>query len=137
MAHHVSNPSNPVAFISACLRPASRAEIPITVPHTHSDSSTAAPRIEILTIGVHPEFQQRGLASLLVRRTLEHFREGSALSGGTMIHANVATSNLPALSFYKRMGMRIASDVIHNLYRTCSYGSRDAYSVAGYIFLET
>lgn len=95
------------------------------------------PHIEILTLGVAPDYQNKGLARLLVRRVHQYFRESSNYSrnfdDGTVVHANVATSNRSALTFYERIGMRVSSDVIRNLYRTCSYGSRDAYLVAGHL----
>lgn len=141
MAYLPTSPNNPVAFISASIRQAPSAAAPRisalpgveqTLLHNLSDT---VPYIEILTLGVLPAYQQRGLASLLVRRVYEHFRErANDLNDGTLVRANVATSNASALSFYKRMGMGIASDVIYNLYRTCTYGSRDAYLVVGFIY---
>jgi len=72
----------------------------------------------------------------MVEHTIDNFRDSrscaSIMPERTLIHANVATSNLSALRFYESMGMAVSSDVIRNLYRTpISYGSKDAYLVAG------
>ena len=99
------------------------------------ESRLEQPYIEILTLGVLPAYQQRGLARHLIHRVYHHFRDSSNasrdLDAGTLIHANVDTSNVSALSFYERMGMRVSSDVIRNMYRAYSYGCRDGYLVVG------
>jgi ribosomal protein S18 acetylase RimI-like enzyme len=91
------------------------------------------PFIEILTLGVLPAYQQRGLARHLIHRVYHYFRNSSNparhLDTGALIYANVATSNMSALSFYERMGMRISSDIIRNMYR--SSGCKDGYLVVG------
>jgi ribosomal protein S18 acetylase RimI-like enzyme len=101
-------------------------------PH---EATLEQPHIEILTLGVLPAYQQRGLARHLIHRVYHYFRDSSNPTrhpdAGTLICANVATSNASALSFYERMGMRISSDVIRNMYRACSFGCRDGYLVVG------
>lgn len=144
IAHDTADANTPVAFISACLRQSQPADHLTYLSHDLKpplcESPDPAHWIEILTLGVLPEYQKRGIASLLVRRVYEYFRASlfpaSHLNDGTMVRANVATSNVSALSFYKRLGMRIVSDVISNLYRTCSYGSRDAYLVSGFLYFS-
>jgi ribosomal protein S18 acetylase RimI-like enzyme len=126
--------SNPVAFISASMRwTTSQSNV-----FRASESVSESPRleqhhIEILTLGVLPEYQQRGLARHLIHRVYHYFRDPSnpAHHLETLIYANVATSNVSALSFYERMGMRVSSDVIRNMYRTCSSGCRDGYLIIG------
>ncbi|GLB37297.1 putative acetyltransferase (GNAT) family protein [Lyophyllum shimeji] len=147
VAYHPENPIEPIAFASAALRQTPRIS---GVDNSHvlsgGDQKSFNPtlskqlhHIEILTLGVLPAYQQRGVARLLVRRVYEYFREHSSqapdldLSDGTLIHTNVATSNVPALSFYQRIGMRIASGVIRNLYRACPQGSKDGYLLVGRI----
>jgi ribosomal protein S18 acetylase RimI-like enzyme len=102
-----------------------------TTRSAHEDT----PHIEILTLGVLPAYQQRGLARHLIHRVYHYFLDSSSpsrhLDAGMLIYANVATSNVSALSFYERMGMRISSDVIRNMYRAFSYGCRDGYLVVG------
>lgn len=143
VACHPANPNDPVAFISASLQAPRPTHDHLRIsspsdeyqPLLNNNVYKERPHIEILTLGVLPAYQQRGVARLLVRRLYDHFRQSSNhLHDGTLVHANVATSNSPALSFYERMGMRITSDVIRNLYRTCAYGSRDAYLVVGLIY---
>lgn len=146
VAYHPENPNDPVAFVSAALQQTPR--IPgVNKSHLLSGGGQQSfhttakdlPHIEILTLGVLPAYQQRGVARLLVRRVYDYFREHSSqvpdldLSDGTLIHTNVATSNVPALSFYERIGMRIASGVIRNLYRACPQGSKDGYLLVGRI----
>ena len=103
-------------------------------------------RSEILTLGVLPAFQHHGLARLLMKRIIQNFRESCValnptnskpIGGGSgsslLIHANVSTSNSGAIKFYERMGMKVSSPVIRNLYRTLSSGSKDAYLVVGVV----
>ncbi|KAF8070338.1 acyl-CoA N-acyltransferase [Lyophyllum atratum] len=147
VAYHPENPTSPVAFVSAALRqdqhiPGLTQFQPLSVKECKSITTTLsndAPHIEILTLGVLPAYQQRGVARLLVQRVYDYFRKHGTqvrdldLTDGTLIHTNVATSNVPALSFYERMGMRIASGVIRNLYRACPQGSKDGYLLVGRI----
>ncbi|KAG5352192.1 hypothetical protein C0989_003273 [Termitomyces sp. Mn162] len=114
-----AQPTVPVAFISACLRDNPR----LSRHHT--------PHIEILTLGVLPAYRQQGIARLLVQHVYDYFRQHSTLSDSSLIHTNVATSNAPALSFYQRIGLTVASGVIPNLYRACPHGSRDGYLLDG------
>lgn len=138
--------SAPVAFISASMQwpknhteflnghacPAEKITSPTRSVH---EGRPEQPHIEILTLGVLPAYQQKGLARHLIHRVCHHFRDSSNTSrdidAGTLIHANVDTSNVSALTFYERMGMRISSDVIRNMYRAYSYGCRDGYLVVG------
>ncbi|KAF8348160.1 acyl-CoA N-acyltransferase [Amanita rubescens] len=110
VAHPRADPHNPVAFVSAAL------------------SNAPTPRIEILTLGVLPSFQHKGLARRLISSIINSLSPDS-----TLVQANVAASNASALKFYERLGLRISSDIITNLYRTCSHGSKDGYLVAGCI----
>lgn len=110
VAHPRADPHNLVAFVSA------------------TRSHDSAPRVEILTLGVLPPFQHRGLARRLILSITHTLAPASAL-----VQANVAASNASALRFYERLGLRIASGLITNLYRTCSHGSKDGYLVVGCI----
>src|SRR6266550_4398203 len=83
-------------------------------------SNAPTPRVEILTLGVLPSFQHKGLARRLISSIINSLSPDS-----TLVQANVAASNASALKFYERLGMRISSDIITNLYRTCSHGSKD------------
>ncbi|KAF5386162.1 hypothetical protein D9615_002365 [Tricholomella constricta] len=146
VAYHPEDPTNPIAFISAALQQNPRVHgLPTSYVLTDGEDDFSdpkvslkdAPHIEILTLGVLPAFQQRGVARLLVRRVHNYFSEHSNhtrdLRDGTVIHTNVATSNAPALSFYERMGLKVASGVIRNLYRACPHGSKDGYLLVGRI----
>ncbi|KAF9467363.1 acyl-CoA N-acyltransferase [Collybia nuda] len=142
VAHESSSPGEPVAFISASIRDAHPVANYFTIQNTHrrqsgvcSATTQQRPHIEILTLGVLPHHQNKGIARLLVRRVHQHFCEylghSQNFDQGAVVHANVATSNRTALTFYERIGMQVSSDVIRNLYRTCSHGSRDGYLVVG------
>ncbi|KAF9528466.1 acyl-CoA N-acyltransferase [Crepidotus variabilis] len=144
VAYAEGHPKVPIGFISAAIQPSSASVVP-RISHSSPDFSPSnsvdltKPRLEILTLGVLPACQHCGLAKLLMKRTIESFHQSCAIIpntesiGGTLVHANVATSNLEAIRFYERMGMIIASPVIRNLYRTPSSGSKDAYLVAGVV----
>ena len=95
--------------------------------------NTILPHLEILTLGVLPPYQKRGLARRLVQHMLDSLRESCPTNflQGTLVYANVSTCNTEALKFYERMGMAISSEVTRNLYRTLSYGRRDGYMVVG------
>jgi ribosomal protein S18 acetylase RimI-like enzyme len=137
VAHKQGQPNVPIAFISAVTRqPASR----------HSDFAMnlsrdslrtfdlSKPFLEILTLGVLPAYQHCGLARRLIKCVIDNFRPrcaGPESSGCTLVSATVSISNTSALKFYECMGMFISSQIIKNLYRTVSHGSRDAYLVVG------
>ncbi|KAG6866648.1 hypothetical protein C0991_000758 [Blastosporella zonata] len=142
VAYHPANPNTPVAFISASLQENPRVHgLTKSLFHNalNSDAkvSQTTPHIEILTLGVLPAYQQQGVARLLVQQVYDYFREHSTpsreITDSTLIHTNVATSNVPALSFYERLGMRVATGVIRNLYRACPHGSKDGYLLVGRI----
>jgi ribosomal-protein-alanine N-acetyltransferase len=63
-------------------------------------AQVAADEAEILTIGVRPESQRRGVAVKLVAGLL---RAGKN-AGGQKIHLEVAESNTAALALYKKCG---------------------------------
>lgn len=126
VAYDKVEPNAPIGFISASTQPIS--------PDEAKSLDPQRPRLEILTLGVLPAYQQCGLARLLMRSIVKSFRDscaGSHLIGETLIHANVSTSNMSAIKFYEHMGMKISYPIIRNLYRTLSAGSKDAYLVVG------
>ncbi|KAG6829448.1 hypothetical protein H0H92_004508 [Tricholoma furcatifolium] len=130
VAYDPADPNSPVAFISAALQHNSRVNALL------SNAELEKPHIEILTLGVLPAYQQKGIARLLVQNVYHYLRNHSPspeLTDNTVIHTNVATSNVPALSFYERIGMQIATGVIRNLYRACPHGSKDGYLLVGRI----
>ncbi|KAG5652229.1 hypothetical protein H0H81_005723 [Sphagnurus paluster] len=142
VAYHPESPASPIAFISASLQqdPCVHGLLKsYTLAEDFSDPKVSEdlPHIEILTLGVFPAYQQCGIARLLVRRVYDYFRENlnqtSDMREYTVVHTNVATSNTPALSFYERMGLRITSGVVRNLYRACPQGSKDGYLLVGRI----
>lgn len=138
VAYKKSQPSVPIAFISAVTRqPASRHN-DLTVnlsPDSLRIFDLSKPFLEILTLGVLPTYQHRGLARRLIKCVIDSFHQRCAgpdqESCGTLVSATVSISNTSALKFYECMGMFISSKVIRNLYRTISHGSRDAYLVVG------
>lgn len=146
IAYHRSQPTTPIGFVSAAVQQ------PLSVYNHASLKSPPAsplfpssprsrpfpgfdpikPRLEILTLGILPLYQNRGIARHLIDCAIQSL--GHSPKGGmetTLIYANVSTTNIPALQFYERLGMYVFSGTIKNLYRTSSYGSRDAYLVIG------
>jgi len=146
IAYHRSQPTTPIGFLSAAVQQ------PLSV-HNHASLKSppasplfpssprsrpfpgfdpTKPRLEILTLGILPLYQNRGIARHLIDcaiQTLADSHKGAIQN--TLIYANVSTTNIPALQFYERMGLYVFSATIKNLYRTSSYGSRDAYLVIG------
>ena len=141
VAYRRCQPNVPIAFISAVTRqPASRHN-DFVMNHLSPDSSRildlTKPFLEILTLGVLPAYQHCGLARRLINCVVDDFHQscaGKERSSGALVSATVSTSNTSALKFYECMGMFISSEVIRNLYRTVSHGSRDAYLVVGTLY---
>lgn len=136
VAYKQGHPSVPIAFISAVTRqPASRhSDFAMNLsPDALRIFDLSKPFLEILTLGVLPAYQHCGLARRLIKRVVDNFHQRCAgpESCGTLVSATVSISNTSALKFYESMGMSISSQVIENLYRTISHGSRDAYLVVG------
>ncbi|TFK74608.1 acyl-CoA N-acyltransferase [Pluteus cervinus] len=146
VAHHRSNPQSPIGFVSAALQE------PLSARNTHQKSSTSPRlagsqlkhipgceptelRIELLTLGVLPPYQQSGLGRRLVQRVIEVLLDSSAsvdeAEEGALVYAHVSASNKSALKFYESMGMRVSSDLIRNMYTGTKSGSSDAYLVTG------
>ena len=145
VAYKKSHPNIPIGFISAAIKQPVAA-LPSFAPDDAGPIVSARPRdkaapdltktrLEILTLGVLPSHQQRGLARRLVRRVVDALRMSCAANSidGVPIFANVAVSNTEALKFYKHIGMEVSPCIIRNLYRTLAYGSKDAYLVVGVI----
>jgi ribosomal protein S18 acetylase RimI-like enzyme len=136
IAHTPSQPSSPIGFVSAslALHPSPNKSLSLLRSTTIPSLDLNKPRLEILTLGVLPAYQNRGLARLLITRVVKHFRESCApnVIDGALVHANVSISNLPAIKFYERIGMTVSSLIIRNLYTPLSTGSRDAYLVVGF-----
>lgn len=145
IAYHRSQPTTPIGFLSAAIQQ------PLSIyNHTSLKSPPASPlfpssprsrpfpgfdptkpRLEILTLGVLPLYQNHGIARQLIDCAVQTLGGPSKGMETTLIYANVSTTNMPALQFYERMGMYVFSGTIKNLYRTSPYGSRDAYLVVG------
>lgn len=151
VAYKKTHPSIPIGFISAAIQQPVAA-LPSFAPDDAGTETEDSPfvsarlrdkttldltkaRLEILTLGVLPSHQHCGLARRLVRRVVDALRMSCAANSvdGIPIFANVAVSNKEALEFYKRIGLDVSPCIIRNLYRTLSYGSKDAYLVVGVI----
>ena len=132
MAYKQALPDVPIAFISAVTRqPACDFTMNLS-PDSLRIFDLSKPFLEILTLGVLPAYQHCGLARRLIKRVVDNFSQRCAgPECGTVVSATVSISNTPALKFYESVGMFISSQVIKNLYRTISHGSRDAYLVVG------
>ncbi len=60
----------------------------------------AADEAEVLSIGVAPEWQRRGLGELLLRKV----GDAAAARGATRLYVDVAEDNVAALALYTRLG---------------------------------
>lgn len=63
-------------------------------------AQVAADEAEILTIGVAPEWQRRGIARLLLRKLARK----AAARGARHLYADAAVDNEPAIALYARLG---------------------------------
>ncbi|TFK25542.1 hypothetical protein FA15DRAFT_686985 [Coprinopsis marcescibilis] len=109
------------------------------------DGPSREPRIELLTLGVAPAYQHTGLARRFVRdmvaRVQASMPKTASVAGlpppspltpdddrntyfvpsakkTVIVYANVATTNFPAINFYKRIGMNVLPGVrLDGLYR--------------------
>ncbi|KAJ6497839.1 acyl-CoA N-acyltransferase [Mycena sanguinolenta] len=99
------NDGDPVAFISAAVHPGQR--------------------IEILTLGVLPPFQQHRIGTRLVYAVIDGLTNTPA---AVTVFAQVSASNASAKAFYRHMGMLWESDVIHDM-----YGPRAGLIISGRI----
>ncbi|KIK68904.1 hypothetical protein GYMLUDRAFT_34907 [Collybiopsis luxurians FD-317 M1] len=127
----------PVAWVSASLH------------KTNNLIGSQDPHIQLLTLGVLPECQHRGIAKRLVSEVIASLHKDS-LVPVPPVYAHVCTSNVVAQAFYQNLGMQLllGSDpsgepyVAKNIYRYPSacqstvesrslFGSRDAYVLFG------
>ncbi|KAF5321509.1 hypothetical protein D9619_001355 [Psilocybe cf. subviscida] len=120
-----------------------------SVPDAQDQDHRHHPRVEILTLGVLPAYQQAGIARRLVHCVVDAFRDESCAVNSSLdqdslcaldhkpppmlIYANVSTKNDDALLFYERIGMAVAPGVLRGLYKTAAWGTRDAYLVVGVV----
>ena len=58
--------------------------------------------VGVLSLGVHPDFQQRGIGRELLRAIIEHARE----SGLVRLELYVRQDNLPARKLYEDLGFQ-------------------------------
>ncbi|KAJ4468341.1 acyl-CoA N-acyltransferase [Lentinula aciculospora] len=131
----------PVAWVSASLHKSSHL---IGSPEPH---------IQLLTLGVLPKYQHRGLAKRLVWEVIASLHKDPSVPVPP-VYTHVCTSNIPAQAFYKSIGMKLlpgsnasgAPYVAKNVYTyppawaqkltaesNRLYESRDAYVLIGKI----
>ncbi|KAJ2916292.1 hypothetical protein MD484_g4079, partial [Candolleomyces efflorescens] len=125
-----TQPAIPIGFVSAALHTPAGEEVAGA-----ESQSVPPPRLELLTLGVAPAYQQCGLATRLVTHIVQRVRESilpklSVRAEGLLTCAHVSTNNTRAIAFYRRLGMVAIPGTIRGLYRTSS-GPRDAYLVMG------
>ncbi|KAJ3526718.1 hypothetical protein NMY22_g10059 [Coprinellus aureogranulatus] len=117
-----------VGFVSAALH------VPGPCNGQLGTTTTIGPRLELLTLGVAPTYQNAGLATLLVKTVHDSLRTSFKTRGpectSLITCAHVATTNTSAIAFYKRIGLFVMPDPIRGFYRTAS-GRRDAHLVMG------
>ncbi|EAU91573.2 hypothetical protein CC1G_02062 [Coprinopsis cinerea okayama7 len=168
-----AQPTIPIGFVSALVHNdrTEREELDYLVDQylgrqsaatSSNDPSARKPRLEILTLGIEPDYQNCGLARKLVQEMVRRVQAslpkfGSALATGLappspispvtpatpeetrgayfnfnksdasqiITYANVATSNIPAINFYEKLGMYVVPGVrLDNVYRGQSQASR-------------
>ncbi|KAF7362092.1 Structure-specific endonuclease subunit SLX1 [Mycena venus] len=105
------NDGDPVAFISAAMHPGQR--------------------IEILTLGVLPPFQQHRLATRLVHAVIDALASTAAV---VTVFAQVSVSNASAKEFYRHMGMLPSGGVIHDITTTLGMVPRQPTARSSLLF---
>lgn len=128
--------NKPVAWVSASLH------------QTNSLTGSPGPHIQLLTLGVLPEYQHQGLAKRLVGQVITSLHKDPS-APVPPVYTHCCTSNTPAQAFYEHLGMKPFSPagapyVAKNLYKYPAYsawqstieskklfGSRDAYILVG------
>ncbi|TFK44509.1 acyl-CoA N-acyltransferase [Crucibulum laeve] len=121
VAHKRTQPNNLIAFVSAAMQQPLAVynhhliEVQEPTPGAIAGSPTKSfvhidptrPRLEILTLGVLPQYQHLGLARRLIQCVTQKLLglKPMPIADQTIIYANVSTSNEPALKFYESMGM--------------------------------
>ncbi|KAE9408587.1 hypothetical protein BT96DRAFT_970508 [Gymnopus androsaceus JB14] len=108
------------------------------------------PHIQLLTLGVLPEYQHQGLAKRLVGQVITSLHKDPSVPVPP-VYTHVCTSNSPARAFYEQLGMKPFSPawdpagapyVAKNIYPGYAalqstveskklFGSRDAYILVG------
>ncbi|GAW00350.1 acyl-CoA N-acyltransferase [Lentinula edodes] len=83
----------PVAWVSASLHKSSNL------------IGSLEPHIQLLTLGVLPEYQHRGLAKRLVWEVIASLHKDPSTPVPT-VYTHVCTSNTPAQAFYESIGMK-------------------------------
>ncbi|KAF5345313.1 hypothetical protein D9758_008515 [Tetrapyrgos nigripes] len=93
IAHDTSSasPDAPIAFISA------------SIHKSNSITGSQKPHIQLLTLGVLPEYQHKGLARTLVQQVISTLHTSSDPT--PPIYTHVCTTNTLAQSFYRSLGM--------------------------------
>jgi len=132
LAHPSSNPETPVAFISASIT------IPSLDLHTHPKKSYQSD-VQILTLGVLPEYRRNGIARQLVRTAVQSLQGStrlrtSLIPDGATLTAYISVENMDGRKFYESgLGMRVADEIFRNWYRTSCMplSARDAVVVVG------
>ncbi|KAJ8518039.1 hypothetical protein ONZ45_g4836 [Pleurotus djamor] len=130
--------TSPVAFVSAAVKPTPSiiaSKLSCAAPNS---SPIAQRHVQILTLGVLPEFRHKGIARSLIHAVVSRL-SGSVVKGvgvvgldDVLVSAQVSSSNGGAHCFYERLGLMPILKV-RDVYRGVSYGSRDAQFVVGYI----
>ncbi|KAK7472950.1 hypothetical protein VKT23_001054 [Stygiomarasmius scandens] len=86
-----ATPDIPIAFVSA------------SIHKSNTIIGSPKPHIQLLTLGVHPDYQHKGLARALVQQVINTLHTSS--EPVPPIYTHVCTTNTPAQSFYRRLGM--------------------------------
>jgi len=132
LAYPSSNPKTPVAFITASIT------IPSHDLRTDPKKSYQSD-VQILTLGVLPEYRRNGIARQLVRAAVQSLQgstrlKESLIPEGATLTAYISVENMDGRNFYESgLGMRIGDEIFRNWYRTSCLppSARDAVVVVG------
>jgi ribosomal protein S18 acetylase RimI-like enzyme len=120
----------PIGFVSASLHTTT-----FDLAHElHKD-----PQVQILTLGVDPQYRRRGIGRHLVMTAVHDLQDTARnspglsriplLSDGTLVKAQVAGSSDGGKEFYEAIGMESSDAVLNDFYRPSHH--RDAFVLVG------
>ena len=102
------------------------------------------PQVEILTLGVSPEYRRRGIGKRLLLTAVYKLQEfakhtfGVASkiypSNGTKVTAQVPAFNEGGKDFYGALGMHDERDVVSEMYRSLSSRHKNGFTIAGRLY---
>lgn len=108
-------------------------------------SAVQDPQVEILTLGVNPEYRRRGIGRRLLLTAVYKLQESAKHSlgvapsqiprlNGTKVSAQVLAPNDGGKDFFRALGMENDRDVVGDMYRSLSSRHKNGFAVTGRVY---